>query len=130
MSDIDEIEKAIKVLKGAKSFQTKQAKRVELYDMSGYLNAVECIDALTVAIKALEEKQARDKQDAFLSRVGAMCTHCGECKGGTNESSKSKQHRLRCTINQGIDNWDCYNDCTFWNGLKCNQYESGVINGL
>jgi len=41
----------------------------------------------------------------------------------SNETSEDKQGRLHCTICIGINNWDCYRDCTFWNGKKCTNYE-------
>ena len=43
-----------------------------------------------------------------------------------NESSKEKQKRLNCTTAIGIDNWDCYKDCAFWDGKICTDYEEEV----
>lgn len=39
------------------------------------------------------------------------------------ESSQDKQKRLNCCVTLGIDNWDCYKDCAFWDGEKCTNYE-------
>ncbi len=39
------------------------------------------------------------------------------------ESSIEKQSRLNCYIGRGIDSWDCYTDCAFWNGEICTNKE-------
>ena len=30
------------------------------------------------------------------------------------ETSQEKRKRLKCYENCGCDNWNCYNDCAFW----------------
>lgn len=48
-------------------------------------------------------------------------------KGGymnySNESSEDKQDRFKCNIGIGVNNWDCYRDCSFWDGKKCTRFE-------
>lgn len=41
-----------------------------------------------------------------------------------NETSENKQARLNCNIGTGINNWNCYSDCAFWNGKRCTNYEN------
>ncbi|OAA82812.1 hypothetical protein [Clostridium coskatii] len=40
------------------------------------------------------------------------------------EPSKNKQERLNCNVGRGVDDWDCYRDCAFWNGKKCTNVET------
>jgi hypothetical protein len=39
------------------------------------------------------------------------------------ESSEEKQVRLNCYIGIGINNWNCYKDCAFWDSKKCTKDE-------
>jgi len=41
----------------------------------------------------------------------------------SDESSEDKQERLRCNVGRGINNWDCYKDCAFWDGERCTNFE-------
>lgn len=41
----------------------------------------------------------------------------------SNESSEDKQDRFKCNIGIGVNNWDCYRDCSFWDGKKCTRFE-------
>ncbi|MDF2984912.1 MAG: hypothetical protein K0R50_422 [Eubacterium sp.] len=40
-----------------------------------------------------------------------------------DETSANKQKRLNCHIGRGVNNWNCYNDCAFWDGGICTNYE-------
>lgn len=40
------------------------------------------------------------------------------------EDSKDKQERLNCSIGNGVDNWNYYKDCAFWNGKNCTKYKN------
>lgn len=31
--------------------------------------------------------------------------------------------RSKCNYVMMIDNWDCYKDCSFWDGKKCTYYD-------
>lgn len=37
------------------------------------------------------------------------------------ESPQDKQKHLNCHIGFSVDNWNCYIDCTFWNGKRCTE---------
>lgn len=41
-----------------------------------------------------------------------------------SESSEDKQERLNCILGIGINNWNCYKDCAFWDGKKCTEHET------
>lgn len=43
-----------------------------------------------------------------------------------DEASEDKQERLQCTVGVGINGWDCYMDCAFWNGEICTNYVNYV----
>lgn len=34
------------------------------------------------------------------------------------ESSEDKQKRIDCGVGRGVNNWDCYKDCAFWDRKK------------
>lgn len=40
------------------------------------------------------------------------------------ELSSDKQERMQCCYVFGVDNWNCYTDCAFWNHKKCTYLDS------
>jgi hypothetical protein len=40
-------------------------------------------------------------------------------KDSYKECSQDKQKRINCNIGEGVNNWDCYSDCAFWDGEEC-----------
>lgn len=34
------------------------------------------------------------------------------------------EHRKKCELVLSIDDWDCYEDCQFFNGEQCTYYDN------
>jgi hypothetical protein len=43
----------------------------------------------------------------------------GIMKKMETESSSERQARMNCHEGNGVDGWDCYRDCAFWQGGRC-----------
>jgi len=61
--------------------------------------------------RLFEEKQGLEFYERWLKEL-------------TKETDEQRQKRFKCNQANGIRNWRCKIDCAFWNGQKCDKYES------
>lgn len=63
----------------------------------------------------------RYKQDLFEQNVELTKNRAVKIliKNNDSEPSAERQARMNCHEGSGVDGWDCYLDCAFWQGGRC-----------